>query len=168
VCRVLNCRRILQAAEKGHTGSYIVCPAAIVGPSRGPAPANLFFKFMAQLALAFKRTAYIGEGENFFHTVGISYPHVMRLPFLFPNVSPWVCLDDLVHLYKCIFAHILGQVHRCQHAPLLAAHYDHNRCRPRPHWRAGGIRRMAQHTSFLFPLFCPCTYAISAYLSLLL
>jgi hypothetical protein len=97
-----------------------------------------------------------------------SYPHMMRLPFLLPNVLPWVCLDDLVHIYKCIFAHILGQVHHCQHAPLLEAYYDHNGCRPRPHWRVGGIRRMAQYTLFLFPLFCPCTYAISACLSLLL
>jgi len=70
-CRARNCRRILQAAEKGHTESYIICPAAVVGPSSGPVPANtFFFKFMAQLALAFDKTFYIGEGENLFYTVG--------------------------------------------------------------------------------------------------
>jgi len=80
---------ILQAAEKGHTESYIICPAAVVGPSRGPVPAgSFFFKFMAQLALAFKKTFYVGEGENIFYTVR---------------------LDDLVDLYKRVFAHILGR-----------------------------------------------------------
>jgi hypothetical protein len=76
VCRVRNCRRrILQAAEKGHTESYIICPAAVVGPSRGPVRANtFFFKFLAQLALAFKKTFYVGEGENVFYTVGIPLP----------------------------------------------------------------------------------------------
>lgn len=75
VCRVRNCRRILQAAEKGHTESYIICPAAVVGPSSGPVPASsVFFKFLAQLALGFKRTLYVGEGENVFYTVGIPLP----------------------------------------------------------------------------------------------
>jgi hypothetical protein len=75
VCRVRNCRRILQAAEKGHTESYIICPAAVVGPSRGPVPANsVFFKFLAQLTLAFKKALYVGEGENVFYTVGIPSP----------------------------------------------------------------------------------------------
>src|SRR6266404_3844333 len=67
----LDCRRILQAAENGHTESYIICPAAVVGPSSGPVPANsVFFKFMTQLALAFKKSFYVGEGENVFYTVG--------------------------------------------------------------------------------------------------
>ncbi|KAF8499100.1 NAD-binding protein [Russula emetica] len=80
---------ILQAAEKGHTESYIICPAAVVGPSRGPVRANsFFFKFMAQLALAFKKTFYVGEGENVFYTVR---------------------LDDLADLYKRVFAHILSR-----------------------------------------------------------
>src|SRR5882762_2067312 len=36
--------RILRASEEGHTESYIVCPAAIVGPGTGPAPcASVFF-----------------------------------------------------------------------------------------------------------------------------
>lgn len=71
-CRMRNCRRILQAAEKGHTESYIICPAAVVGSSTGPVPANtFFFKFMAQLSLAFKKTFYVGEGENVFYAVGI-------------------------------------------------------------------------------------------------
>jgi hypothetical protein len=75
VYRVRNCRRILQAAEKGHTESYIICPAGVVGPSRGPVPANsIFFKFMAQLALAFKKALYVGEGENVFYTVGTPLP----------------------------------------------------------------------------------------------
>jgi hypothetical protein len=75
VYRVWNCRRILQAAEKGHTESYIVCPAAVVGPPSGPVRAgSVFFKFMSQLALAFKKTFYIGEGENIFYTVGIPLP----------------------------------------------------------------------------------------------
>jgi len=88
VRRVRNCRRILQAAEKGHTESYIICPAAVVGPSRGPVPANtFFFKFLSQLALAFKKTFYVGEGENVFYTVGIS-PRMMRLPFHLLNLSP--------------------------------------------------------------------------------
>lgn len=47
-------RRILQAAEKGHTKSYIICPRAVIGPSTGPAPANEFFKFLAQLSVSFK------------------------------------------------------------------------------------------------------------------
>jgi hypothetical protein len=90
--RVLNCRRILQAAEKGHTESYIICPAAVVGPSRGPVPASsAFFKLVAQLAIAFKKTFYIGEGENVFYAVGISpppAPRMMRLPVHLHNLSP--------------------------------------------------------------------------------
>jgi hypothetical protein len=85
--RVRNCRRILQAAEKGHTESYIICPAAVVGPSRGPVPANsFFFKFMTQLALAFKKSLYIGEGENLLYAVGI--PPMKRLPSHIHNLSP--------------------------------------------------------------------------------
>ena len=142
VCHVLNCRRIPQASEKGHTGSYIVCPAAIVGPSREPAPPTCSSSNSWHSLLSRSRGPPIGE--NVLHTVGISYPHMMRLPFLLPNVSPWVCLDDLVHLYKCIFAHVLGQVHHCQHTPLLEAHYDHNRCRPHPH-RSWWLKFERQH-----------------------
>jgi hypothetical protein len=88
VCRVPSCRSILQAAEKGHTESYIICPAAVVGPSRGPVPASsVFFKFMAQLALGFKKALYVGEGENVFYTVGTPlYQYV--LPFHLLNLSP--------------------------------------------------------------------------------
>ncbi len=77
VCHVRNCRRILQAAEKGHTESYIICPAAVVGPSRGPVPtSSFFFKFLAQLTLAFKKTFYVGEGQNIFYAVGHPSPPV--------------------------------------------------------------------------------------------
>jgi hypothetical protein len=70
-----NCHRILQTSEKGHTESYIICPAAVVGRSRGPVPASsVFFKFLAQLAIAFKKTFYVGEGENLFYAVGILLP----------------------------------------------------------------------------------------------
>ncbi|KAH9994391.1 hypothetical protein BJV77DRAFT_943656 [Russula vinacea] len=80
---------ILKAAEEGFTESYIICPAAVVGPSTGPAPAYSFFlKFMVQFMLAFKKAIYVGEGENVFYTVR---------------------LDDLVDLYKRVFAHILSR-----------------------------------------------------------
>lgn len=70
-----GCRRILKAAEEGFTESYIICPAAVVGPSTGPAPAYSFFlKFMVQFMLAFKKAIYVGEGENVFYTVGIPLP----------------------------------------------------------------------------------------------
>ena len=85
--RMWNCRRILQAAEKGHTESYIVCPAAVVGPSRGPVSANsLFFKFMSQLALAFKKSFYVGEGENVFYAVGIPLPLYDACTFSFTQL----------------------------------------------------------------------------------
>jgi len=64
--------RILRASEEGHTESYIVCPAAIVGPGTGPAPcASLFFHFNTQLALGFKKAAYVGDGANVFYTVRV-------------------------------------------------------------------------------------------------
>ncbi|KAI0298776.1 hypothetical protein B0F90DRAFT_1730957 [Multifurca ochricompacta] len=71
---------ILQASEAGYTESYIICPAAIVGPPTGPVPAGSYFiKFMTQLVLAFKKALYIGEGSNVFYTVQ---------------------LDDVVDLYR--------------------------------------------------------------------
>jgi len=80
---------ILRASEEGYTESYIVCPGAVVGPSRGPVPSNsLFFKFMSQFALAFKKPVYIGEGENHFYAV---------------------ILDDLVDIYRRVFARILSR-----------------------------------------------------------
>lgn len=87
VCRVRNCRRILQAAEKGHTESYIICPAAVVGPSSGPVRASsFFFKFMAQLSLGLKKAFYVGKGENIFYTVCI-YLRCQRSPFHLLNLS---------------------------------------------------------------------------------
>lgn len=81
---------ILRASEEGYTESYIVCPAAIVGPSTGPVPsASFFFHFMTQLALAFKRAIYVGEGANIFYAVR---------------------LDDLVDLYRRVFGRILSRV----------------------------------------------------------
>ncbi|KAI0249453.1 hypothetical protein BJV78DRAFT_1227496 [Lactifluus subvellereus] len=80
---------VMQASEAGYTESYIICPAAIVGPPTGPVPAgSVFFKFMTQLALAFKKAIYIGEGSNVFYTLR---------------------LDDLVDLYRRVFARILSR-----------------------------------------------------------
>jgi hypothetical protein len=62
--------RILKASEAGHTESYIVCPAIVVGPSTGPVPTtSLFFFFITQFILAFKKPTYIGAGENVFYVV---------------------------------------------------------------------------------------------------
>lgn len=62
--------RILRAAEEGYTESYIVCPGAIVGPGTGPVPSvSLFFHFMTQIALGFKKAVYVGEGSNQFYIV---------------------------------------------------------------------------------------------------
>ncbi|KAI9436010.1 NAD-binding protein [Lactarius indigo] len=80
---------ILRASEEGYTESYIICPAAIVGPSTGPVPtASTFFHFMTQLALGFKKAIYVGEGSNIFYAVR---------------------LDDLVDLYRRVFARIIGR-----------------------------------------------------------
>ena len=62
--------RLLCASEEGYTESYIICPAAIVGPGTGPVPsASVFFNFMTQLALGFKKAIYVGEGSNIFYAV---------------------------------------------------------------------------------------------------
>jgi len=80
---------IFKASEAGHTESYIICPAAVVGPPRGPVPAStVFFFFNLQLILALKKPVYVGEGENLFYAV---------------------LLDDLVDLYRRIFARILSR-----------------------------------------------------------
>jgi nucleoside-diphosphate-sugar epimerase len=80
---------ILCASEEGYTESYIICPAAIVGPATGPVPsASFFFHFMSQLALGFKKAIYVGEGSNVFYTV---------------------LLADLVDLYKRVFARIISR-----------------------------------------------------------
>ncbi|KAH9041085.1 NAD-binding protein [Lactarius pseudohatsudake] len=80
---------ILRASEEGYTESYIICPAAIVGPPTGPVPsASVFFHFMTQLALGFKKAIYVGEGSNIFYTVR---------------------LDDTVDLYRRVFARILDR-----------------------------------------------------------
>jgi hypothetical protein len=66
--------RVLQSGEDGYAESYIICPAAVVGPSSGPVPSgSVFFKFMVQIALGFKKAIYIGEGENLFYTVDIPF-----------------------------------------------------------------------------------------------
>ncbi|KAF8261163.1 hypothetical protein EI94DRAFT_1608219 [Lactarius quietus] len=80
---------ILSASNEGFTESYIICPAAIVGPGTGPVPsASFFFDFMMQVALGFKMAVYVGEGSNVFYTV---------------------LLEDLVDLYKRVFARILSR-----------------------------------------------------------
>jgi nucleoside-diphosphate-sugar epimerase len=80
--------QILRAAEKGQTVSYIACPGAVVGPSTGPVPtASLFFRFITEVTLAFKKAIYVGEGSNVFYMVR---------------------LDDLVSFYRLLFARILS------------------------------------------------------------
>ncbi|KAH9959910.1 hypothetical protein BGW80DRAFT_1232514 [Lactifluus volemus] len=80
---------ILQAAEAGHTESYIMCPAAIVGPGTGPVLASsLFWKFIVQFPIACKKANYVGEGSNLFYTLR---------------------LDDLVDLYRRVFGRILSR-----------------------------------------------------------
>jgi len=80
---------LLRASEEGYTESYIICPAAIVGAATGPVPsASFFFHFMTQLALAFKKAIYVGEGSNVFYAVR---------------------LDDLIDLYRRVFARILSR-----------------------------------------------------------
>lgn len=102
--------RILRASDEGYTESYIICPAAIVGPPTGPVPsASFFFHFMSQLALGFQKAIYVGEGSNIFYTV--------RGPSWFPVFASLcatlmlsqVLLEDLVDLYQRIFAHILSR-----------------------------------------------------------
>lgn len=62
--------RLLRASEEGYTESYIICPAAIVGPATGPVPtASFFFYFLTQLTLAFNKAIYVGEGSNVFYAV---------------------------------------------------------------------------------------------------
>ena len=66
--------RILKASEAGHTESYIICPAAVVGPPTGPVPASsVFFFFNLQFVLALKKPVYVGEGENVFHAVRVHF-----------------------------------------------------------------------------------------------
>lgn len=80
--------QILRAAKEGHTVSYIACPGAVVGPSTGPVPAaSVFFKFLAEIALGYKKAVYVGEGSNVFYMVR---------------------LDDLVSFYRLLFARILS------------------------------------------------------------
>jgi len=80
---------ILRASEEGYTESYIVCPAAVVGPSRGPVPSgSVFFKFISQFSLALKKLVYVGEGENHFYMV---------------------TLDDLVDCYRRVIGLILSR-----------------------------------------------------------
>ncbi|KAH9997990.1 hypothetical protein BJV77DRAFT_982663 [Russula vinacea] len=86
--KVWNVRKILRAAEKGHTVSYIVCPGAIVGPSTGPVPAvSIFYRFIVDITLSFKKVIYVGEGANVFYMVR---------------------LDDLVRFFRVLFAQILS------------------------------------------------------------
>jgi len=101
--------RILKASEAGHTESYIICPAAVVGPTTGPAPASsVFFFFNSQFVLAMKKPVYVGEGENVFHAVRVHFNHQGICSPPCP-IIPQVCLDDLVDLYRRIFARILSR-----------------------------------------------------------
>ena len=62
--------RILRASEEGYTESYIICPAAIVGPATGPVPSvSLLFPFVTQIVLGFKKAVYVGDGDNLFYLV---------------------------------------------------------------------------------------------------
>ncbi|KAI9512289.1 hypothetical protein F5148DRAFT_14024 [Russula earlei] len=80
---------IFHASDQGYTESYTVCPAAVVGPSTGPIPASsAFFKYLTQFVLASKKPLYVGEGANLFHAVH---------------------LEDLVDLYRLVFARILSR-----------------------------------------------------------
>ena len=82
----------MQASEAGYTESYIICPAAMVGPPTGPVPAgSVFFKFMTQVALAFKKAIYIGEGSNVFYTVSVPLE-----PVLSRTSFPWLILAPFV------------------------------------------------------------------------
>lgn len=77
------------ASQEGYTESYIVCPGAIVGPSSGPIPTvSLFCRFITKLALDHDQAVYVGEGSNVFYAV---------------------CLDDLIDLYRLVFARILSR-----------------------------------------------------------
>lgn len=88
--------------------SYIMCPGAIVGPSSGPVPtASLFFRFITELALDYKKAVYIGEGTNVFYAVRIHASKALRLAHR--AVLLQVRLDDLIDLYRRVFARILSR-----------------------------------------------------------
>ncbi|KAJ3733199.1 NAD-binding protein [Lentinula guzmanii] len=74
---------ILNAGNEGYAHTYIVCPAAVVGPSLGPIGKSSFFvKAVVQMSLVNKRALYVGEGSNEFNIVHI---------------------DDVVDLYCRVF-----------------------------------------------------------------
>jgi len=102
--------RILRAAEEGYIVSYIVCPGGIVGPSNAPLPtASIFFKFIMQVTLAFKKPIYVGEGSSVFYMVCACVPYNTY-------AHPCLCslyqvrLDDLVALYGLLFIRALSGV----------------------------------------------------------
>ncbi|KAI0294194.1 hypothetical protein BC826DRAFT_353657 [Russula brevipes] len=79
---------ILRASEKGDTVSYIVCPGGIFGLSKGKVPTtSTFVRATTQLMSAFGHPIYIGEGSSVFYGV---------------------LLDDLIKLYRLLFARILS------------------------------------------------------------
>lgn len=142
----------MQASEAGYTESYIICPAAMVGPPTGPVPAgSVFFKFMTQVALAFKKAIYIGEGSNVFYTVSIPLESVLSAPlslgsssrhsFLVasgrPRRSLPACLCAHTEPRGCQGEPIFEVLHRRQYAPLMETHHDRVWRRPRSPRKAG-------------------------------
>jgi len=80
---------IMSASNEGFTESYIICPSAVIGPGTGPVPSpSIFFDFIMQIAFGFKKAVYVGEGSNLFYMV---------------------LLEDLVDLYRRVFARILSR-----------------------------------------------------------
>ncbi|KAI0040282.1 NAD(P)-binding protein [Auriscalpium vulgare] len=56
---------ILQAGEEGYVNTYIICPAGVVGPPRGPFQVGSFFtRNIVQFCIAMKQPTYVGEGTN--------------------------------------------------------------------------------------------------------
>ncbi|KAI0319896.1 hypothetical protein OF83DRAFT_1169811 [Amylostereum chailletii] len=56
---------ILKASEAGYIDSYILCPGAILGPSKGPVNVpNPFLKLVVPLFLSLKHGACVGQGTN--------------------------------------------------------------------------------------------------------
>lgn len=62
--------RILLAGEQNFLDSYIICPGAVVGRSRGPIKNGSFFlKFLTQVYQLMKGAIYVGDGTNEFYLV---------------------------------------------------------------------------------------------------
>ncbi|THH15266.1 hypothetical protein EW146_g5180 [Bondarzewia mesenterica] len=74
---------VLLVGKEGYVNTYIVSPAAIVGPSLGPVgKASFFLKGTTHIVLSRKSAVYVGEGSNVFYVVHI---------------------DDVMNLYLRVF-----------------------------------------------------------------